>query len=130
MCEACKYPKEYEVGDKVKALGSVVEVIHKYNEHRDGVIDRQWYRIKIENVAGGFNETDMPCNTLCYADQDTERFIFSKLTKCGDCQEVVRLKYPENSGIHGEWSCECGVKYPFTFYGIKHDKEYTESINK
>jgi hypothetical protein len=126
MCEACRYPREYEVGDKVKALGSVVEVIQKYNEPRNGELDRQWYRIKVKNVAGDYNEIDMPCNTLCYADQDTERFIFSKPTRCEICREVVRLKYPENSGMHGEWSCECGAIYPFAFYDIKADTTYTE----
>lgn len=131
MCEACKYPREFNDGDIVQCPGFKVEIIKKYAETRNNEPDRKWYLVHVLGVESDPDrKMDLPCNTLCYISPEGDRNIYAKPGICSGCGKLVRLSYPETMGMHGHWACpECGLQYPFMFYSIKQDREYTESIN-
>lgn len=44
------------------------------------------------------------------------------------CRQKVRLHYMNGIGPFGHWTCPiCGAKYVFSFWKVKHDKDYKPS---
>ena len=126
MCQACKYPREFKVGDRLHVCGSDIEIVKQYQETRNNEPDRKWYQVHILGLEHDPNRMiDWPCNTLCSVSPEGNQKIYAKPGICSGCGKRVRLYYPETMGMHGYWTCpECGMQYPFMFYDIKCDRGY------
>lgn len=125
MYYACRYPREFKAEDIVQCPGFKVEILKTNIDRYDSDPERKWYRVKVIVKHDDNRIMDLPCNTLCYVSSEGNKRIYSKPIKCNTCHQIVRLYYPESTGMHGSWICpECGTEYPFMFYDIKSDKDY------
>lgn len=138
MCEACRYPREFSIGQSVETGRGKGEILKQYavGERKSCIRgeedpSRKWYRVRLLEVIGSDpeREIDLPCNVLCSISPEGNKRIYSRFCKCYKCEEMVRLSYPETAGVNGHWTCpKCGAKYPFMFWKISKDAEYTEEM--
>jgi len=125
MCYACKYPREFKVGDIVKINGGKVEILKTNIDRAESDPERKWYRVKVLVEHDDNRIMDFPCNTLCHVSPEGNKRIYSRLYNCPNCKKLVRFSYPEDISFQGHWECpECDFKLAFAFYDLKEDETY------